>query len=1156
MVRSIWQGALGMALGTAISVAVLAWVGLAWSQTPQKPAGTPNVAAPATITVRENGKAMQCRVVTAWNTANGAKAFQLEELSTGEMLTMVQDGPGTSFQSKAGRMRSLPMRIFHWGRSRTPPPGVPAPPGTVISQKEVGQPKILSESNAILVQISPDPVPPPGSQICSAPGAGTCAAACPAQLRENQAALTTGTMKMLPAAAARNPQARSNAASTSVGSNASPARSMANPPTLSSGAPKRVTGLAQASPLANGGSTPPASAPKTAPGQPGPSASPSTSAGPGGIPRAPTMLGAPSTLPALENQPTQLLPPANVPALSAAPLVDGSMPTGAPSQGLGNRIRKFFSPTPGPKAPGPNGTERGKTPTVPAGPEPLTNRVGPDPMKTAGPQLAEMARGKIPSLASSQGMASLPSSKEKLGSSTNQGMGARPYLSNQGSANPGMGSAPLSNPGTTSLPSSNQGPGSFPLANPGLANPGMGASPLNPGMELLPPRETQAKNLLPSSNQRPASFPPANRGMGSLSSPMPAASNSAMGSFPSSNPTGAAPLSNQGMTNKGMGSFPMPMPAAKQGTMKQGSYPSNQGMRSFPPPTQGLPSPAGPLAAPQASMPNGPANNSSANGPGRIENPSSSSERETPAKNPTGKTGAERQGVASTKRDWRTMWGKTPAGQRETQAKSPGQSLVDPTPSGRGPLLGNPSRSGLLGKDSRPSAGMPPASMVQNATQPDLLLAPERIVTERPAASASQRRLEKLEREDAQKVEATAYQKAAAAPAQNTSGSRLDARQDARQVPTTPVGVQSVLSADSGVEMPLRFVPVPTVTVPWPMRPPGPPKPDVPKPPSPADYTNAFSMGKLPGPNGANGPPPGTPMMGPGFVPGYPGYNGAMYDPRLAPGMSPGGMPMPPVPPNHWAAPGSPPPPFAPNPYMNRGMMPYSAWAPGANGMAPTGYGAVPWIGPTAGPSFADYKSPRPIAQIAYPVTYQGPMPPSPVAANGYPPPGFGYPPPYPLPMPPLQPYYQPVPNGAELAVAPMPPPEFSDGWAAATGSLVQLMSVLQQSPYPAQREWAALNLASQDPRAHPEVVDALLTAARKDPAASVRVGCVACLGTVLARQPHLMLGANAPPVLSTLHALKSDSDPRVRQEAEHALIHLTGSYGSIQAIQPVNARQ
>jgi hypothetical protein len=65
----------------------------------------------------------------------------------------------------------------------------------------------------------------------------------------------------------------------------------------------------------------------------------------------------------------------------------------------------------------------------------------------------------------------------------------------------------------------------------------------------------------------------------------------------------------------------------------------------------------------------------------------------------------------------------------------------------------------------------------------------------------------------------------------------------------------------------------------------------------------------------------------------------------------------------------------------------------------------------------------------------------------------------------------------------------------------------------------------------HPDVVQALLTGAREDPAASVRAGCVRALSR---------MNANSVTVVSAVQAMQGDSDPRVRHEVERALAILT----------------
>jgi hypothetical protein len=102
---------------------------------------------------------------------------------------------------------------------------------------------------------------------------------------------------------------------------------------------------------------------------------------------------------------------------------------------------------------------------------------------------------------------------------------------------------------------------------------------------------------------------------------------------------------------------------------------------------------------------------------------------------------------------------------------------------------------------------------------------------------------------------------------------------------------------------------------------------------------------------------------------------------------------------------------------------------------------------------------------------------------------------------------------------------------------------ILRDSIYPSEREWAATCLSKNDWRAHPEVVEALMTAARKDPAATVRAECVRCLAA---------MKVNSLPVMQTMSSMKDDSDPRVRKEVQHAIATLGASQNS--AVMPTGA--
>ncbi len=90
-----------------------------------------------------------------------------------------------------------------------------------------------------------------------------------------------------------------------------------------------------------------------------------------------------------------------------------------------------------------------------------------------------------------------------------------------------------------------------------------------------------------------------------------------------------------------------------------------------------------------------------------------------------------------------------------------------------------------------------------------------------------------------------------------------------------------------------------------------------------------------------------------------------------------------------------------------------------------------------------------------------------------------------------------------------------------------QMQVGLRDSLYPSQREWAAENMATVDWRLHPQVIQFLTTAAKEDPAATVRATCLRCLAK---------MKANTAPVITVVRGLRIDSDPRVRQEAERAM--------------------
>jgi HEAT repeat protein len=124
--------------------------------------------------------------------------------------------------------------------------------------------------------------------------------------------------------------------------------------------------------------------------------------------------------------------------------------------------------------------------------------------------------------------------------------------------------------------------------------------------------------------------------------------------------------------------------------------------------------------------------------------------------------------------------------------------------------------------------------------------------------------------------------------------------------------------------------------------------------------------------------------------------------------------------------------------------------------------------------------------------------------------------------------------NGSS-AIAPVQP-----AVAARPEQVETLLRMLQRTDRPDLREWAAGNLATVDWRTNPRIVPALVKTGCEDSVPFVRVACVRALG---------QMGANTMPVVSAMQTWKTDSDPRVRHEAEQALSRLTSS----QPMQPVS---
>jgi hypothetical protein len=111
-------------------VATLAWAGLALGQAPAPP---PNLGIGSDLlTVREAGRPDQkCRILKTWKQPDGAMAFEVQCLETEEHLTLVEMAPSEG--GVADSSKGMKSRIYHWGQSVTPPPGVPQMPSAPTS---------------------------------------------------------------------------------------------------------------------------------------------------------------------------------------------------------------------------------------------------------------------------------------------------------------------------------------------------------------------------------------------------------------------------------------------------------------------------------------------------------------------------------------------------------------------------------------------------------------------------------------------------------------------------------------------------------------------------------------------------------------------------------------------------------------------------------------------------------------------------------------------------------------------------------------------------------------------------------------------------------------------------------------------------------------
>ena len=128
MVRARWIGTV---------VAALLGAGLAWGQSPGPLTLSSDTPVDSIITIKEpNQPKVRCKLVRSWREANGAMAYEIQVLATGEKMTIVQtvsgDTPKVSQENKTGQtIKPVPAPLPP-ALAPTPsvPPALPKPART------------------------------------------------------------------------------------------------------------------------------------------------------------------------------------------------------------------------------------------------------------------------------------------------------------------------------------------------------------------------------------------------------------------------------------------------------------------------------------------------------------------------------------------------------------------------------------------------------------------------------------------------------------------------------------------------------------------------------------------------------------------------------------------------------------------------------------------------------------------------------------------------------------------------------------------------------------------------------------------------------------------------------------------------------------------
>ncbi len=993
MVQSVWRGAL---------VVALACVGLSWSQ---QPASQPRRKKIKIMTVHENGKSVRCRILSAWQKPDGSRVFQLQALKTGEKITIEQEGP--SVRVKGSSRKSMPTRVWHWQSPNTPPPGAPARPAHApvkLSEREVGKPKILSESDHQLIQVSGDPVIPPGHELVEGPvpqpdkGWTRCSEAVSSTgeqpctvCKPSAHSYPIWKQKLLPA----------------FESSFQPCHECVEP--------------CQQCVPANCVDCDPSHGPRTVV-QP---------------------WSAPLSLPAPRMQPH--------------------------NRSLADRIRSGFKSL--------FTSESHKSMTTPS-PRPVPARIKnkkhrpkalPAPRRDGSTQELDrvdpFARRPMPT-------GSRPSAEAKK---------RLPY-------------------GTTVI----RGP----------------VQPKRKTATRVMPNKTSTQQVVAKPTPRPAKVVP---------KPVPP-STSELASKTKLKPKRDAKCPCPpygGLKDRLIKRFRMRRQARSFEEMATSAARETKDLYR-----EKRPSFSTATVQQERSLPSvfeRARTNAAVRRQHWKDRREAASRPVEKSLTPSGRSIKDRlsrrQTTEKPKADtpgsnWRNMWGR----RKESTAKAPGKSLVS--------------------QDEKPSMSLPPTSETEKKGVVDPLMHPERFakdVAKKATGDQIPADFTPLLPDAGPKTPTPSVQRTVNGLPNPTPGTgalpKTAALPNPGSLPNTaapmqprmptqgmpyrggsqppfrshgrmPLGAGSVMAAKRGVNGQKTYVPVPVVTTPT-SPPPGPPAPSLPQAPNPAAGLNAFSMPpspqQAPTPAGAGNAftiptRPAQVVRDTNAFSNPQGQNAAPQQASYGPGYQ-----------QQMAGAYPPPQAMYPHPgmYPQQGMMPAPYPMPYAN----------PYANPHARPhpqyayGPARYGHPRPIARMNQPRGYRGPMPPNPIAMAQY--------------QQRMQPQNYVPRNPAMDRPAMVNQPANTE-----QDQINRNLSLLKTSPYPAQREWAAHNLATFDLTKRPYVLQAILQAAQHDPAATVRAGCV----DYLTRR-----GVQTSAVQTTLQVLQNDPDERVRQKVHQALARING---------------